>query len=93
MNESQVRDFYSVLQEDKLTHFCITDTPTNECVFSMQGPDESKVGRLIIQAMKDDEEVERLLTASVVSYISAASSKPRQASRDLVNVILKIKNQ
>lgn len=93
MNESQVKDFYSVLQQDKLTHFCITDTPTNECVFSMQGPDESQVGRLIIQAMKENKDVEHLLTAAVISYVSQKSNKPRQASKDLVNMMLNIKNQ
>lgn len=93
MNESQVTDFFSVLGEDNLTHFCITETPTNECVFSMHGADENQVGGLIVQAMKEDEYIERLLIASVVSYVSNKSKKPRQAGRDLVGMILKIKNQ
>jgi len=93
MNESQVSDFFSVLAEDDLIHFCITETPTNECVFSMHGANENHIGGLIVQAMKEDEEIEHLLIASVVSFISQKSKKPKKAGRDLIGMIVKIKNE
>lgn len=86
MNENQVKDFYSVLQQEKLNNFCITDVKKGETMISVYGVSDEVV-EMLAAAIYNKEEIEKLISSALMGALALRSNNPEKTVLDFLKVL------